>query len=63
MHEWFRRSSSGRVTTMAPSSLRATAMGSATSSVSAPFGPLTQRLRPSIVTSTPVNEDPLLTNT
>src|SRR5690349_19640735 len=38
---------------MAPSSLRSTVIGSATSRVRVPLGPLTETLRPSIVTSTP----------
>jgi hypothetical protein len=51
--ERLRRSSSGRVTTMAPSSSRDTEIGSATASSSVPLGPLTETFWPSIVTSTP----------
>src|SRR6202000_630937 len=47
------RSSSGRVTTMAPSSLRATVIGSATCKSRLPLGPFTETCWPSIETSTP----------
>ena len=52
--ERFSRSSSGRVTTIAPSSLRATVIGSATVKLKVPLGPFTETFWPSIVTSTPV---------
>ena len=52
--ERLRRSSSGRLTTMAPSSLRATVIGSATARSRVPLGPLTDSFWPSIVTSTPL---------
>ena len=48
-----RRSSSGRLTTIAPSSSRSTVIGSITVWLRVPLGPLTVTVRPSMATSTP----------
>ena len=48
-----RRSSSGRLTRIAPSSSRSTVIGSITVCVRVPLGPFTVTVRPSMDTSTP----------
>src|SRR5450759_4494207 len=47
------RSSSGRLTSIEPSSARATVMGAGTLCVNVPLGPLTSTSWPSRLTSTP----------